>query len=90
MCQELKLIIEVDGWTHTFGEIVEKDIKRQEDLEEAGFTVIRFCDDEVLQDINGVIRAIEDKVQVLKNEKLALTYAINHQQELSKELHLTN
>src|SRR5690242_9718186 len=55
MCQEIKLIIEVDGWTHLFGEVVERDIKRQKDLEAAGFTVIRFCDEEVLNDINKVI-----------------------------------
>jgi len=68
MCQELKLIIEVDGWTHTLGEVADNDAKRQKDLEEAGFVVIRFCDDEVLQDINGVIRAIEDRINQLKIE----------------------
>ena len=65
MCQELRLIIEVDGWTHTQAEVAENDIKRQNELEEAGFIVLRFADDEVLKDINGVVRAIEDKVAEL-------------------------
>ena len=70
MCQELKLIIEVDGWTHTLEEVAERDEKRQNDLENAGFTVIRFSDEEILQNINGVIYAIEDKVQFLRNNRL--------------------
>ena len=65
MCQEIKLIIEVDGWTHLFDEVAERDIQRQKDLEAAGFTVIRFCDEEVLNDINRVIDRIEDKVEEL-------------------------
>lgn len=65
MCQEIKLIIEVDGWTHLFDEVAERDIQRQKDLEAAGFTVIRFCDEEVLNDINKVIERIEDKVEKL-------------------------
>ena len=66
MCQELNLIIEVDGWTHLFEDVAEHDTKRQKDLEAAGFTVMRFCDEEVLTDINRVIYRIEDKVEELR------------------------
>ena len=66
MCQELNLIIEVDGWTHLFGDVAEHDAKRKKDLENAGFTVLRFCDEEVLNDINRVIHRIENKVEELK------------------------
>ncbi|WP_207426698.1 endonuclease domain-containing protein [Pedobacter sp. SYSU D00535] len=68
MCQELELIIEVDGWTHTLQEVADKDEERQKNLEAAGFTVLRFSDEEVLQDINKVIWAIEDKVAELRNK----------------------
>ena len=59
MCKELMLIIEVDGITHEYAETAEKDVIRQKELESAGFTVLRYSDDEVLEDINSVYRSIE-------------------------------
>lgn len=47
MCKELKLIIEVDGATHNDEEQWYKDRERQKELEEYGFTVLRFSDDEI-------------------------------------------
>lgn len=44
MCKELKLIIEVDGYTHLLEDVVKNDVIRQKKLEEAGFKVIRFKD----------------------------------------------
>lgn len=58
MCKELKLIIEVDGITHTREEVIKKDIIRQKNLEEAGFTVLRFKDKEILEQIQAVRRVI--------------------------------
>ncbi|MEM8970124.1 MAG: DUF559 domain-containing protein, partial [Bacteroidota bacterium] len=58
MCKELMLIIEVDGITHTQEEVTEKDITRQKALEEAGFRVIRFTDNQVLTSINNVQQSI--------------------------------
>jgi len=58
MCKELRLIIEVDGITHHDEQQWTKDVKRQKALEEYGFTVLRFSDDEVLDDIDNVGRAI--------------------------------
>ena len=60
MCLELKLIIEVDGITHHWEETILKDRKKQNDLEVAGFTVLRFTDDEVLNDIKAVQASLED------------------------------
>lgn len=48
MIKELFLIIEVDGISHERPGQSEKDRKRQKDLEEMGFTVLRFKDWEVL------------------------------------------
>ncbi|MBI9032926.1 MAG: DUF559 domain-containing protein [Bacteroidales bacterium] len=59
MCKELMLVIEVDGVTHLWDEVYEKDVKKQKYLEEVGFTVLRFTDDQVLRDISNVIRALE-------------------------------
>ena len=60
MCKELMLVIEVDGITHHYEEVIKKDEKRQKALETAGFTVIRFTDDEVLNNISAVYNYLED------------------------------
>jgi len=59
MCKELMLIIEVDGLTHHWEERAENDTKRENDLKAAGFHIIRFHDEEVLKDIQNVVRTIE-------------------------------
>ena len=69
MCKELYLIIEVDGITHSYETIAYKDVKRQADLEKAGFTVIRFTDEEVLNSISSVYAVIEDLVTKIVKEK---------------------
>ena len=63
MCKELLLIIEVDGITHQWQETYDKDRKKEKDLEQVGFKVLRFHDEEVLKDIDNVRRAIEQCVE---------------------------
>ena len=58
MCTELKLIIEVDGFSHDDDEVFKNDMKRQEELIKAGFTIIRFQDEEVLKDMENVRRSL--------------------------------
>jgi very-short-patch-repair endonuclease len=48
-CDELALVIEIDGESHTGQE--EYDKKRSQELGEVGITVIRFTNDEVLQNL---------------------------------------
>jgi len=60
MCKELSLIIEVDGITHTLEEVMQKDKVRQTELETAGFTVLRFTDDDVLKNMSSVVVTLED------------------------------
>ncbi len=63
MCKELMLIIEVDGSIHQLEEINKNDVKRQKALEEAGFTVLRFTNEEVLENINSVYSYLEDWIE---------------------------
>ena len=58
MCKELMLIIEIDGITHQWENVSKNDIVRSEKLEEIGFTIIRFSDDEVLNDVKNVNQTI--------------------------------
>jgi len=62
MCKKLMLIIEIDGYTHEWNEQWNLDKKRQKELEELGFTFLRFTDEEVLSDIQNVERVIEEFV----------------------------
>lgn len=57
-CNKLNLVIELDGLTHQWEETFEKDKLKQKRLEESGFKVIRFSDDEVINDIDNVLRVI--------------------------------
>lgn len=66
MCTPLKLIIEVDGYTHLLVDVIEKDIIRQTELENAGFTVIRFKDEEVLKEIETVKNKILTLIKQLE------------------------
>ncbi len=55
-CFEAKLIVEVDGSQHA--ERVKQDSIRTRRLEGDGFTVIRFWNNDVLKNIDGVLEAI--------------------------------
>lgn len=61
-CHELELVIELDGYSHQFEEVIKKDAVKQAALENLGLTVLRFQDGEVMNDINNVLRAIENYV----------------------------
>lgn len=67
MCKELMLIIEVDGITHHWEDTIRKDEVRQKVLEGAGFTVLRFKDEELLNHIHLVFGYLEDWIE--KNSK---------------------
>ena len=58
LCAERRLIIEVDGGQHT----PERDAQRTAFLESQGFTLIRFWNNDVLENLDGVYSAIEATV----------------------------
>ena len=55
-CVQRQLIVEIDGEYHDA--VQEKDLGRQADLQDRGWTVIRFTVDEVEKDAETVARAI--------------------------------
>ncbi len=57
VCYECRLIVEADGGQHA-GE-QEKDAERTAWLESQGFRVIRFWNNEILNNIEGVLAVIE-------------------------------
>jgi very-short-patch-repair endonuclease len=55
-CFEAKLVIELDGGQHQFEE--EKDRERDEYLKRCGYQVLRFWNNEVTSNIEGVLEVI--------------------------------
>ncbi|HEY1031804.1 MAG TPA: endonuclease domain-containing protein [Flavipsychrobacter sp.] len=70
MCKPLKLIIEIDGITHQFEDVGAKDVQRQQALQEAGYTILRFSDNDVLNDIENVKYAIADCIEDIEKQML--------------------
>ena len=58
-CYELMLGIEVDGYSHQFLEIYNNDGIKEKRMNELGIALLRFTDDEVLNEMENVLRAIE-------------------------------
>jgi len=61
VCREKKLIIEVDGGQHM--DAAEYDKQRTENLAKDGYRVLRFWNDEVFINIQGVLEAILNAVE---------------------------
>ena len=80
LCKELKLVIEVDGITHQGEETGVKDKRKTSDLEGAGFKVIRFTDEEVLKNMNGVIERIERVVEEMEMSSPCTFHPLNPRQ----------
>ena len=66
VCLEKLLVVEVDGGYHFVGNQQVSDEERTRYLEQNGFEVIRFTNEEVLGDIDGVLEKIKE---VLKSKE---------------------
>ncbi|MDD1500383.1 DUF559 domain-containing protein [Agrobacterium sp. CNPSo 3708] len=53
-CPEHKLIIEIDGSQHADDAVIHYDQQRTETLQQNGWTIIRFWNDDVLHQIDDV------------------------------------
>ena len=70
MCKKLKLIIEVDGYSHFIDDVIIKDEKKQNKLENLGYTVIRFQEGEILNQIDRVRIAILNCIEQIESKKI--------------------
>ena len=64
-CPMVKLAVELDGGQHNQTDNIEYDTARSEYLKAQGIDVIRFWDNEVLLDIEGVLSKLMLKVTPL-------------------------
>jgi cyclase len=60
------LVIEVDGSVHDIEDVKLHDIGRDVEFEKFGITTIRFKNEEVIENINGVI----EKIKLFSENKL--------------------
>ena len=58
-CYELMLGIEIDGYSHEFLEVFNRDTRKTNKMEALGISVLRFSDTQVLKEMENVLRAIE-------------------------------
>ncbi|HLI21903.1 MAG TPA: crossover junction endodeoxyribonuclease RuvC, partial [Stellaceae bacterium] len=60
VCHEKRLIVEIDGGQHDWREA--QDARRTRTLEQAGFRVVRFWNNDVLQNIDGVLEQLRESL----------------------------
>ena len=60
VCHEKRIVIEVDGSQHSIDKAIDKE--RDEWLKEHGYEVMRFWNNEVLENIEGVLEMIRDSL----------------------------
>jgi very-short-patch-repair endonuclease len=60
-CPKNKLIIEIDGWQHKKKENYDK--KRDKYLESLGFEILRFWNNEINDNLEGITFKIEDSLK---------------------------
>ena len=69
-CHELKLIIEIDGGIHLTLENKEYDITRDIVLNELGIQIMRFTNEEVINEREKVVEEIKRVIGVLKQKQV--------------------
>lgn len=62
-CPEVRLAIELDGGQHADSKVKEYDTVRTEYLETADIRVIRFWNNEVIENMEGVLQKIVQEVE---------------------------
>ncbi len=67
-CQELGLIIEIDGSSHFFKE--DYDNYRQERLKSFGYSIMRFSEGDVLNKYELVLLEIQQAIECLKQQRI--------------------
>jgi very-short-patch-repair endonuclease len=61
-CFEARMVIEVDGATHSTDEEIASDVARSAALAMQGYDVLRFTNDDVYRNIAGVVETIRQRL----------------------------
>ncbi|MDI6803222.1 MAG: endonuclease domain-containing protein, partial [Bacteroidota bacterium] len=66
---QIKLAIEINGKSHDTETKREYDLNRDENIKQLGINIIRFRNHEVLDEIDNVVRKIEDAIKTFPLKK---------------------
>ena len=67
-CKKLQLVIEIDGGSHRFEDVMVKDVERQRILEELGIHFLRCSEMDVRKNMDEVLRQIEATIKILADK----------------------
>jgi len=67
LCRELALVVELDGWSHQVR--VEYDAVRNLWMAAHGLRVMRFSNEAVMRELEGVVTAIREEVAVILRQQ---------------------
>lgn len=73
-CAERSLVIEIDGDTHAEPNQIQKDVLRDRYLQSLGLHVVRYRNDDILKNLDGVLYDLEKRVSEKKRPPLAPPY----------------
>jgi very-short-patch-repair endonuclease len=73
-CMAARLVVEVDGSQHAEGPVAETDRVRTQWLESEGYRVLRFWNNEVTQNIEGVLESIHAAISGTTDFDARLTH----------------
>ncbi len=65
-CFDARLVVEVDGATHSNDVEIARDAARSSALAEQGYAILRFTNDEVFRNLDGVLDTIHARLLELR------------------------
>jgi len=66
VCFDARLVIEVDGATHSTDEETARDAARSATLAASGFEILRFTNDDIYRNLDGALETIWAKLMELR------------------------
>jgi len=67
-CHKIKLVIELDGGYHENKEVKIYDEKRENDIGEFGIKILRFRNEEIINNIESVLKKMNDTISAIQQE----------------------
>ncbi len=65
-CYDARLIVEVDGATHSTDEEIARDASRSAALGAQGFAIVRFTNEEVFRNLDGVLETVRARLMEMR------------------------
>lgn len=69
-CPRLKFVVELDGITHQDEKVQDHDSRKEKYLSSRGFVVLRFSDNEVLENTDSVLDVIYQRCRSIEPKNL--------------------